>query len=515
MSLIRRDLLKAGLAASASSLVGGTSLPAREGKPLPDASSAAPFQPTWKSLRNYRTPQWLRDGKFGIYTHWGVYSVPAVGPNVTWYSHYLYMDPNSQERIHHEATYGPLERFGYKEFIPMFTGAKFNADEWAELFQKAGARFAGPVAQHHDGFAMWDSQYTEWNAARMGPKRDIVGELSKSIKAHNMKFVAAFHHMENWYFFPTWDKRYDCGDPRYSGLYGPIHDKGAQPSKEFLDRWAAGIREVIDKYGPDFIWFDFGLGMVPEPYKQDVLAYYFNRASAEGKEVVLTYKMHDLPPGVGIDDLELGQERDLTYHEWITDSSVDNQGAWGYVKGAGFKTTENLVANLVDRVSKNGYLLMNVGPRPDGTIPEVAQERLLGLGKWLQVNGEAIYGTTPWVIAAEGPTQLEKGGPFNEMDALRYSAQDIRFTAKDNVLYATALGWPGERILIKSLAGGPNPERNFWNGLYPSEIVSVSMLGDGKLLKWELTKEGLNVETPATKPCEYAFVFKIVRRRPF
>jgi len=330
-----------------------------------------------------------------------------------------------------------------------------------------------------------------------------------------MKFVVAFHHMENWYFFPTWDKRYDCGDPRYSGLYGPIHEKGAQPSKEFLDKWEGKVREVIDKYDPDFIWFDFGLGFVPEVYKQDVLAYYFNKAAAENKEVVVTYKGHNLPPGVGIDDLELGQEQEMTYHEWITDSSVDNQGAWGYVNGAGFKTAENLVHNLVDRVSKNGYLLLNVGPKPDGTIPEEAKERLLGMGKWLQTKGEAIYGTTPWVIAGEGPTQLEKGSPFNETDQLRYTAQDIRLTSKDNILYAAVLGWPGEKVLIKSLAGGPDPNKNFWNGLYPSEIVSIRMLGDGKELKWEMTTEGLAVETTKTKACEHAFVFKIVRKKPF
>jgi len=230
---------------------------------------------------------------------------------------------------------------------------------------------------------------------------------------------------------------------------------------------------------------------------------------------VVSYKDHDLPVGVGINDLELGQEKEMTYHEWITDSSVDNQGAWGYVRGAGFKTTENLVHNLMDRISKNGYLLLNVGPKPDGTIPEEARQILLGLGRWLEVNGEAVYGTRPWVVAGEGPTKLEGEGAFNERDNLRYKAQDIRFTAKGNVLYATALGWPGEKILIKSLAGGPDPGRNFWNGLYPSEIVSVSMLGDGRPLKWEMTKDGMAIETPPTRPCAYAYVFKIVRRAPF
>ncbi len=479
------------------------------------ASSDKPFQPTWNSLRNNRTPQWLRDGKFGIYTHWGVYAVPAMGPNATWYSNHAYMDPNSPERAYHEMTFGPLRTFGYKDFIPMFKAEKFNAEEWADLFKKSGARFAGPVAEHHDGFAMWDSALTEWNAAKMGPRRDVVGELAKAIKSRGLKFVTAFHHAENWFFFPVWDKTLDCGDPRYSGLYGPIHEKGAQPTKAFFDVWKGKVVEVIEKYSPDFLWFDFGLGFVTEPYKRELLAYFYNQAAAQNKEVIVTYKDHDLPVGIGINDLELGQESDLTYHEWITDSSVDNQGAWGYVRSAGFKTVENLVHNLVDRVSKNGYLLLNVGPKADGSIPDEAKEQLLGLGRWLEINGEAIYGTMPWMVAGEGPTKLDKKGPFNENDALRYTAQDIRFTAKTDTLYATVLGWPGEKILIKSLAGGPNPNRNFRNGLYPSEISSITMLGDGKPLRWEMSAEGLSIETPKTKPCAYAYVFKIERRSPF
>ncbi len=483
---------------------------ALNGKSRTATSEEEPYKPTWISLRGRRTPQWLRDGKFGIYTHWGVYAVPAVGPNGTWYSNAIYTKPDSPQRKHHEATYGPLEKFGYKEFIPMFTGESFDANEWADLFQKSGARFAGPVAEHHDGFAMWDSKYSEWNAAKMGPNRDVVGELSKAIKGHGMKYVVAFHHAANWFFFPVWDKHYDCSDARYSGLYGFIHEEGAQPSKEFLEEWEGKILEVIDKYEPDLIWFDFGLDLINEEYTKDFLAYYFNKAAAQNKEVTVTYKDHDLPPGVGINDLELGQELEMTYHEWITDTSVDDQGAWGYVSDAGYKSVNTLVDNLVDRVSKNGYLLLNVGPKADGTIPEEAKERLLGIGKWLRINGEAIYGTSPWIIAGEGPTQLEKKGAFNEIVDLRYTAQDIRFTTKDATLYATALDWPGEKVLIKNMA-----PKGTHVGLYPSEIVSITMLGDGKELKWELTKEGLAIEAPKMKPCEHAFVFKIVRKRPF
>ncbi|MFB3881250.1 MAG: alpha-L-fucosidase [Armatimonadota bacterium] len=486
-------------------------------------ASPATFEPTWESLRRHQTPQWLRDGKFGIYTHWGPYSVPAWGGNATWYSHNVYMNPDSEARKYHEKTYGPLDQFGYKDYIPMFTAEKFDPDEWADLFQRSGARFAGPVAEHHDGFAMWDTKWSEWNAAKMGPKRDVVGELEKTIKARGMKFVTALHHAENWFFFPVWDKRYDCSDPKYSGLYGFIHERGAPQSKEFLDRWYGKTIEVIDKYDPDFIWFDYALCSIHESYVKEFLAYYYNRAEANRKEVVVTYKDHDLPPGVGLLDYELGQARELTWHEWITDSTVDDQGAWGYVKTAGYRSVDWLVDNLVDRVSKNGYLLLNVGPRADGTIPEEAKQGLLGMGEWLKVNGEAVYGTTAWVIAGEGPTRLKKAsGGFNE-EATPYTAEDIRFTAKGNALYATVLEWPGSELVITTFAlpddnradvgvhRGEQP-RHY---LYPSEVVSITMLGDGKPLPWKLNAQGLVVSMPAKKPCDHAFVVKIERRRPF
>jgi len=562
------------------------------------------YEPTWESLREYKeVPKWLRDGKFGIYTHWGPYAVHAYGENTTWYSFALYME-DGEARQHFEKTFGKLTpEFGYKDLIPKFTAEKFDADEWAELFKKSGAKFAGPVAEHHDGFAMWDTKYSDWNAAKMGPKRDVVGELEKAIKKRDMKFVTAFHHAANWFFFPVTDKRYDTGDPKYSGLYGQPHEQGAMRNQAFIDEWYGKIIEVIDNYSPDFIWFDFALDSIAEGYVKDFLAYYYNHAEAKDKEVVVTYKGNDLVPGSGVRDLELGQEPKITYHEWITDSTVDDRGAWGYANDLTFKTPDRLIDNLIDRVSKNGYLLLNVGPKPDGTIPDGARDLLLEMGAWLDVNGEAIYGTSPWFIAGEGPTNLSAATEigFNEADTV-YTNKDVRFTVKGDVLYATFLAWPGEEAVIGTLRGAGEEDEDEeagdeeeghdededvpsiagktftikdgdqeytwvfkedgkltvsggeagegtdggyeqeghevfievaafeleaiydgeeleiiedeapeYPGFYKEEIKRISMLGDGRSLDWEMTREGLIIETPDKKPCKHAYVFKIER----
>jgi len=417
-------------------------------------AQAKKYEPTWESLREYKEiPKWLRDGKFGIYTHWGPYAVHAYGSNTTWYSFSLYLDSTGEARQHFEKTFGKLTpTFGYKDLIPKFTAEKFDADEWADLFARSGAKFAGPVAEHHDGFAMWDTKYSKWNAAKMGPKRDVVGELAKAVRKRDMKFVTAFHHAANWFFFPVLDKRYDTGDPKNYGLYGQPHERGAMRNQAFIDEWYGKIIEVIDNYSPDFIWFDFALDSIPEGYVKDFLAYYYNHAEAKGKEVVVTYKDNDLVPATGVRDLELGQEPKLTYYEWITDSTVDDRGAWGYANDLIFKSPDRVIDNLIDRVSKNGYLLLNVGPKPDGTIPDEARDLLLEMGAWLKVNGEGIYGTSPWIIAAEGPTNLgdiQRQG-FNESDVV-YTGEDIRFTVKGDTIYATFLAWPGKRAIIKTL----------------------------------------------------------------
>jgi len=480
------------------------------------------YKLSWNSLKTHVTPTWFQDAKFGIYTHWGIYSVPACGPNGTWYPYNMYREGTPQYE-HHVKIYGHLSKFGYKDFIPMFKAEKFDPDEWAELFKKAGAQFAGPVGEHHDGFSMWDSQVNEWNVAKMGPKRDVVGELERAIRKQDMRFMVALHHAANWWFFPHWKKDYDSSDSRYVGLYGPPHNLEwtknmpevkdrknewqlqDKPSKEFLDKWLAKIREVIDKYQPDMLWFDFGLNFVQEHYKRESLAYYYNQAEEWGKDVVVTYKWHDLASGCGVVDLELGSFDQLTYHVWITDTTVDDGGGWSYLHDAKYKTATSLVHYLVDNVSKNGLMLLNVGPKPNGEIPEEAKEVLLEMGRWLEVNGEAIYGTTPWMVYGEGPTRMTKSGMFSEKEEVQYAAEDIRFTVKDGTLYAICLGWPGDETTIKSMA----------EKLYDSEIKSVKMLGVDEVLPWKMTKEGLKIKTPTRKPCEHAYVFKIERKRPF
>ena len=490
---------------------------------------AKTYEPIWASLENHRTPKWLRDDKFGIYTHWGIYSVPACGPNGSWYAHNIYRPGNNQAE-YHEKTFGPVSEFGYKDLIPQFKAEKFDADEWAEIFRSSGARFAGPVAEHHDGFSMWDSKINEWNSAKMGPMRDITGELEKAYRAQGMRFMVALHHAEHWWFYPHWRSDCDVSNPEYAGLYGPMHNldgldpelvTGVQdwtaqdrPTKAFLDAWRKKIDELIEGYRPDLIWFDFGLRFLQEDYRKRFLADYYNKEEEWGRELAVTYKGHDFAPGTATIDYELGRMDQLTYYDWITDTSVDDQGAWSFVSDADFKKVSTLIHNLVDNVSKNGYLLLNVGPKADGSIPDGAKKCLEGMGEWLKINGEAVFETTPWVTYGEGPTQMESAGTFSERQEVAYTADDIRFTCRDNLLYATFLGWPEEKATIRF---DQDPKSNFKTikRLEPGEVESVRMLGIDRELDWSMTRKGLEIDVPNEKPCDNAYVFKITRKDPF
>ena len=417
------------------------------------ANAQQPYQQNWESLsRHNEAPEWFRDAKFGIYFHWGVYSVPAFGSE--WYPRNMYMKGSSVNK-HHIEKWGDPSAFGYEKFVPMFRAEKFDADEWADLFVKAGARFAGPVAEHHDGFAMWDSDVTPWNAADMGPKRDITGELARAIRARGMKFVTSFHHARNslWNNGQRWTGHYDGALNNYASVL--TDDKVAQlfgymPREQFQAAWYGKLAEVIDQYQPDLIWFDSWLDQIDEPYQQKFLAHYFNSAAKWGKEVVVTTKALDMPRDVAVEDFEKGRADDLTSYAWLTDDTI-SWGSWSYTENLEIKSSATVIHTLIDIVSKNGQLLLNISPKADGTIPENQREVLRDLGRWLDTNGVAIYSTRPWLVYGEGPTQMAKGGHF--VGRVDYTAQDIRYTqSKDGkTLYAIMLGMPSGDVTLKSV----------------------------------------------------------------
>ena len=488
------------------------------------------YSADWESLKKHKTPDWFLDAKFGIYCHWGPYSVPAH--ETEWYAHWMYVNADNPEarkgeahKIHdyHVKTYGTLDKFGYKDFIPMFKAEKFDAAEWADLFEKAGAKFAGPVSEHADGFAMWDSDLTEWDSKDMGPKRDIMGELSKEIRKRDMKFIATYHR--HWLFgwYPTWDETTDASDPKYAGLYGPKLKKGDNKmpkskhqldngdtsyypvgDKEFNDEWLNRLKEIINKYDPDLVWFDNKMDVISEEHRKEFLEYYYNHAEKNNKEVVATYKFYDFAEGSAVYDLERARMSEKKDFPWLTDDSIDWK-AWCHIDDPNYKTTNRLIDFLVDVVSKNGAVLLNITPRADGTIPEPVKERLLEMGEWLKVNGEAIYGTRTFDIYGEGDAEVVEGH-LSEQKNADNTAKDVRFTTKGDILYAIVLDWPkGNEFTIHSFKEG--------NNLLTSDIESIQLLGSEGNLEFNRNNKGLTIKLPKEKVGNHAFSFKITPKK--
>lgn len=479
-------------------------------------SPSTPYQANWASLRQYQVPDWFADAKFGVFVHWGVYSVPAYSSD--WYPRLMYQKGvvrNANGEIvsdrdeiyqYHQVKYGDLSVFGYKDFIPMFKGDQFDADRWVDLFVKAGAKYVIPVAEHHDGFAMYASSYTRWNAVEMGPHRDVIGELAKASRKRGLKFGASSHYAFNWNYFaraPGWDTH----DPQYADLYSRPHKQYGPCDELFLDMWWNRTTEIIDKYEPDILWFDFYIDN-PEfvPYHPRIAAYFYNKALDWNKEVVLqtkNFSMESFPEGVHVLAVERGKLDDIRKTPWQTDTSIGTN-SWGYIRNWISRSSTSLIHDLVDIVSKNGCLLLNVGPKADGTIPQDQVDVLLEIGDWLHVNGEAIYQTRPWNIYGEGPTPVQSG-PHAENRHSAFTPQDIRFTQKKENLYAIVLGWPPRgKIVIKSLAGG--------NSIFGKPIQQINLLGHPSPLQWKPSPEGLIVQLPSQQPCEHAFTLKIATK---
>ncbi|MEM6344091.1 MAG: alpha-L-fucosidase [Bacteroidota bacterium] len=480
-----------------------------EGKNANSPSSFV-YEPNWESISNYKIPEWFTDSKFGIFIHWGAYSVPAYGSE--WYPRRMYekdsirnasgeaRNANAFIYDYHTKTYGDPSEFGYKDFIPMFKAEKFDPEAWLDLFEKSGAKYVIPVAEHHDGFAMYASSKTRWNSANMGPKRDVIGELAAATRKRGLKFGASSHYAFNWNYY-TRQPGWDTSDPQYADLYSRPHKQYEACDEEFLQMWWDRTTEIIDKYQPDIFWFDFYIDN-PEfvPYHPQIAAHYYNRGLEWNKEVVLQTKNFDFesfPEGSNVLDIERGKLPGIRKFPWQTDTSV-GKNSWGYVTNWISKSSTTLIHDLVDIVSKNGCLLLNVGPKADGTIPDDQAQVLLEMGEWLDINGEAIYDTRPWDTFGEGPTKVAKGH-HSEKKNQAFTAQDIRFTQKDGQLYAMLLGWPENGVVeIQSIVEGTT-----------KNIKEVSMLGAEGALKWEMGTNGLKVNLPAQAPCEHAYSLKI------
>jgi alpha-L-fucosidase len=484
-------------------------------KEVDNIDQQGPFLPDWESLQKYEAPEWYRDAKFGIFIHWGAYSVPAFGSE--WYPRMMYVE-GSTEYKHHIATYGPQDKFGYKDFIPMFKAEHFDPSAWAELFKKAGAKYVVPVAEHHDGFAMYDSDLSDWTVAKMGPHRDTTGELAKAVRAAGLHFGVSSHRVEhNFFLGPGRNIRSDVNDPQNAALYGPAHNwmmnRGGTPlnndftyvSAAWADDWLARTADLVEKYHPDIVYFDWWIGQ--PSIRQNLTrfaAFYYNSSLKYGDHVgVINYKDYAMQDHSAVLDLERGQLGDIRPQPWQTDTSVSNK-SWGYIKNDTFKSAEFVIDQLIDIVSKNGNLLLNIGPRSDGTIPEEVQQVLLDVGSWLNVNGEAIYGTRPWRIYGEGPTKVAAGS-FHDTDTAHYTTEDCRFTTKGDVLFAIGLAWPenGEAV-IHSLAATAGSK----------EVQAVALLGTDGTLQFEQRPDGLHVELPAQSPAKYAYALRVTFERP-
>lgn len=496
------------------------------------------YHASWESLAAHtQAPDWFKDAKFGIYFHWGPYSVPAFGNEH--YPRTMYGHPSGKKPVenklkrnynlgvgfqtyreyeHHKENYGEPIDFEYHQLIPQFTASEFNAEEWADLFYLSGAKFAGPVAEHHDGYAMWDSKLTPWNAADTGPKRDIVGEMANAIRKRGMKFITTFHHAKGGDFGPELGKKrrqwHYYGREQYMLRQNQDHKDslelqklyGSMSRQAWLDMWNGKLEEVIDNYQPDIIWFDSWLDKIPEKNRQEFAAYYLNAANDWGKSVMITYKQEDMPQSVGVVDFEKGRLDELTDYSWLTDDTISagtwtTTGSWSYTEELDIKSSKEIIHTLIDIVSKNGQLLLNISPKASGVIPQAQRDSLLGVGKWLRANSEAIYGTRPYKIYGEGPKRLQSSGHFVEMSS-EYNEENIRFTVKGNNIFAIQMGWPGSRkqVLITSFA------KQLRKGV---QISNVSVVDSPEQIRWKLTDQGLEITSPFKAPNKIAISYKI------
>ncbi len=515
------------------------------------SAAAKPFQPTWESLeKNYHCPEWFRDAKFGIWAHWTAQCVPEQGD---WYGRLMYIQGTPQYE-HHLKMYGHPSKSGFMEIDNLWKAEHWDPEKLMQRYKRAGAKYFVALANHHDNFDCYDSKYHAWNSVNVGPKKDIVGIWAKIARENGLHFGVSNHSAHAWHWFqtaygydgegPMAGVRYDAAtltkadgkgkwweglDPQelYTGPNIKIpdgltsiqaihdwHDKndGAWTEEPpannpaFVESWFLRCQDLMDTYHPDLVYFDdYGLPLGQAGL--DVTAHYYNASLEWNKnnlEAVVTAKQLSPEQSKGVvQDYERGFCDTIQAEPWQTCTCIGN---WHYSRELaeqnGYKSVGQIVCTLIDIVSKNGNLLLSIPLRGDGTIDEHEIAFLDGLSKWMDVNGEAIFGTRPWKMYGEGPAKL-KAGMFNENAASAFSSEDVRFTTKGKALYAFLLGWPGDKgVTIKSL-GMDAP------ALHGAKIKEVSLLGYRGKLEWEQTSAGLKIKMPESKPSDNAVALKI------
>ena len=480
-----------------------------------------PKSPKWEELKKEPIPEWMIDAKFGMYTHWGIYSVPAHGgPD---YVKELYA-ANGKDRKgvkeYHEEKYGPIKDFGYKDFVPMFTADKFDAKEWVAVMNGGGAKFGGICLAHHDGFCLWDSKYTKWDSKDMGPKKDIYGEIAKEIRKTDMKLLATLHMARTYGYVFDKDhtkeekETWDIYDNNNSWIY---RNKDKEPKEKFGQEWANKVREVINNYSPDVLWFDGLSGSikneeVPQDTIVNIFQDYYKKKGMNGDDVVVcnklpSSKVWNFPLGFGLRCYENCRDMEVEPEGyWLSDRAISYP--WGYVNDKFYKDKAPYqIRSLVDMVSRGGIMLMSLTPRGDGSIDPQAVEIMKGMGAWLKLNGEAIYATRKWKIPAEGPSKMLKYNKRKKV--LRWSfreigVKDIRFTRNkaNTKLYAIVLGNPESHdYQIKCLAKGEK--------IATGKISKISLVATGEEVKWGQTADGLTIKFPENGVSEIANAFRI------
>ena len=473
------------------------------------------FESTPESLKRHKCPEWFRDAKFGIWAHWGPQSVPMQGD---WYARQMYVQ-GTGKNLYHVKNYGHPSKFGYKDIIELFKPDKLDFDRLMGLYKQAGAKYAVILAVHHDNFDLWDSKYHEWNSVNKGPKRDLVGEFRTAALNHGLRFGVSQHNSRSYSWFqtnkgadsegPMKGIPYDGNDPNYEALYHPHSDDKnfatpLDPPKAWRDNWLARTKDLIDKYHPDHMYFDGAIPFYGEDKGKtgmELISYYYNKNMEwnNGKlEGVLCTKWIEnhgiLIKGATMLDIEGGSASGIEKEPWQTDMSL---GDWFYQTGRKYQTVECIIRTLVDIVSKNGNLLLNIPMKPDGTLDASGEAFLNDMGEWMTINGEALYGTRPWLVFGEGPSLNDKVS----QDVI-YKTGDLRFAARgNNELSVFLLNWPqNNRLVIRSLAKTTDSKAN---------VEKVEMYGQQGTCKFRQTAEGLEVVLPEKKSCNYVWTLKV------